>query len=91
MDESIIVSSIVDKLPPSWKNTKRTLKHKQEDMSLEDLANHLRIKEELRILDDPEKHVSKFHVIKGGQPSKGPEIRKGRERTTTTRVTRRQK
>jgi len=27
MDESIIVFSIVYKLPPSWKNTKRTLEH----------------------------------------------------------------
>jgi len=41
MDESTTVSSIVDRLLPSWKDTKRTLKHKKEDMSLEDLANHL--------------------------------------------------
>jgi len=34
MDETTIVSSIVDKLPPSWKGTKRTLKHKKEEMSL---------------------------------------------------------
>jgi len=29
MDEIIIVSSIVDKLLPSWKDTKRILKHKK--------------------------------------------------------------
>ena len=49
MDETIVVSSIVDKLPPSWKDTKRTLKHKKGDMTLKDLANHLRIEEELRL------------------------------------------
>jgi len=49
MDETIIVSSMVDKLPPSRKDTKRTLKHKKEEMSLEKLANHLRIEEELRV------------------------------------------
>jgi len=45
MDEFIIVSSIVDKLSPSWKDTKRTLKCKKEEISLEDLVNyhHLRI------------------------------------------------
>jgi len=34
MDETTIVSSLVDKLPASWKGTKRTLKHKKEEMSL---------------------------------------------------------
>jgi len=71
MDESIIVSYIVDKLPPSWKDTKITLKHKKEDMSLEDLANHLRIKENLRLQEDTKEHVSKVHVIEGGESSQG--------------------
>src|SRR6516165_6527047 len=34
MDQKIIVSSIIDKLPPSWKDFKRTLKHEKEDLSL---------------------------------------------------------
>ena len=38
MDETIIVFSIVDKLPPSWKDTKRTLKHNKEEMSHEELT-----------------------------------------------------
>ncbi|XP_017970429.1 PREDICTED: uncharacterized protein LOC108660681 [Theobroma cacao] len=46
MDEVIVVSLVIDKLPPSWRDTKKTLKHKKEDMSLEDLGNHLRIKED---------------------------------------------
>ena len=48
MDESIIVSNIIDKLPPSWKDFKRNLKHKKEDISLEQLANSLRVEEEIR-------------------------------------------
>ena len=49
MDETIIVLSIMDKLPSSWKDTKRKLKHKKEEMSLEELANYLRIEEELHV------------------------------------------
>ncbi|XP_012575611.2 uncharacterized protein [Cicer arietinum] len=38
MDETIIVSSIIDKLPPSWKDFKKSMKHKKEDISLEQLV-----------------------------------------------------
>ncbi|KAI3731774.1 hypothetical protein L1987_62963 [Smallanthus sonchifolius] len=48
MDESISVSSIIDKFPPSWKDFKHTLKHKKEDMSLIELGSHIRIEESLR-------------------------------------------
>ncbi|CAM8928920.1 unnamed protein product [Rhodiola kirilowii] len=34
MDEAISLSSIIDKLPPAWKDFRRTLKHKKEEMSL---------------------------------------------------------
>jgi len=61
MDETIIISFIVFKLPPSWKDIKRTLKHKKEEMSIKDLANHLRIKQELRLQEESKEHVSKIH------------------------------
>ncbi|GKB45757.1 zinc finger, CCHC-type containing protein [Tanacetum coccineum] len=48
MDESISVSSIIDKLPPSWKDFKHTLKHGKNDLSLVQLGSHLRIEESLR-------------------------------------------
>ncbi|ESQ45627.1 hypothetical protein EUTSA_v10010962mg, partial [Eutrema salsugineum] len=48
MDESISVSSIIDKLPPSWKDFKHMLKHKKEELSLVQLGSHLRIEESLR-------------------------------------------
>ncbi|GKC22407.1 hypothetical protein Tco_1024557, partial [Tanacetum coccineum] len=51
MDESIFVSSIIDKLPPSWKDFKHTLKHGKDDLSLVQLSSHLRIEESLRAQD----------------------------------------
>ncbi|XP_017609633.1 uncharacterized protein LOC108455600 [Gossypium arboreum] len=45
MDEMIVVSSIIDKLPLFWKDFKRSLKHKKDEISLEALANHLCIEE----------------------------------------------
>ena len=41
MDEPIIVSSIIDKLSSSWKDFRHSLKHKKEDLSLQELANSL--------------------------------------------------
>ncbi|GKA91523.1 hypothetical protein Tco_0813393 [Tanacetum coccineum] len=51
MDESISVSSIIDKLPHSWKDFKHTLKHGKEDLSLVQLGSHLRIEESIRAQD----------------------------------------
>ncbi|GKE27817.1 hypothetical protein Tco_1443201, partial [Tanacetum coccineum] len=45
MDEAIQVSCITDKLPPSWKDFKHTLKHLKEDLTLVELGSHLRIEE----------------------------------------------
>ncbi|GJT88727.1 zinc finger, CCHC-type containing protein [Tanacetum coccineum] len=51
MDESISVSSIIDKLPPSWKDFKHILKHGKDDLSLVQLDSHLRIEKSLRAHD----------------------------------------
>ncbi|GJR68030.1 hypothetical protein Tco_0014095 [Tanacetum coccineum] len=48
MDESIFVSSVIYKLPPSWKDFKHTLKHGKDDLSLVQLGSHLRIEESQR-------------------------------------------
>ncbi|XP_076937713.1 uncharacterized protein LOC143605514 [Bidens hawaiensis] len=40
MDESISVSSIIDKLPPSWKDFKHNLKHMKGELSLVELGGH---------------------------------------------------
>nr|GEU73269.1 zinc finger, CCHC-type [Tanacetum cinerariifolium] len=51
IDKSIYVSSIIDKLPPSWKDFKHALKHGKDDLSLVQLGSHLRIEESLRAQD----------------------------------------
>ncbi|XP_074337192.1 uncharacterized protein LOC141674382 [Apium graveolens] len=48
MDESISVYGVIDKLPPSWKDFKHTLKHNKDDMTLVELGSHFRIEEALR-------------------------------------------
>nr|GFA05062.1 hypothetical protein [Tanacetum cinerariifolium] len=41
-------SNVIDKLPPSWKDFKHTLKHGKDDLYLVQLGSHLRIEESLR-------------------------------------------
>ncbi|GKB32856.1 zinc finger, CCHC-type containing protein [Tanacetum coccineum] len=48
MDELIFVSSVIDKLPPSWNDFKHSLNHDKDDMSLVQLGSYLRIEESLR-------------------------------------------
>nr|GEX33641.1 zinc finger, CCHC-type [Tanacetum cinerariifolium] len=60
MDESIFVSSVIDKFPFYWKSFKRTLKYGKDDLSLVQLGSHLRIKESLRVQEsnnDKDKEV----------------------------------
>ncbi|XP_071726728.1 uncharacterized protein [Rutidosis leptorrhynchoides] len=47
MDEAISVVMIIDKLPPSWKEFKHTLKHSKEEITLIQLGSHFRIEEAL--------------------------------------------
>ncbi|GJZ94302.1 hypothetical protein Tco_0666505 [Tanacetum coccineum] len=44
----MVDSSVIDKLPPSWKDFKHTLKHGKDDLSLVQLGSHLRIEESLK-------------------------------------------
>ncbi|GKE13660.1 zinc finger, CCHC-type containing protein, partial [Tanacetum coccineum] len=62
MDESISVSSIIDKLPPSWKNFKHMLKHNKDELSLVQLGSHFRIEETLRM---EENRIGKGKDISG--------------------------
>ncbi|XP_077252456.1 uncharacterized protein LOC143891830 [Tasmannia lanceolata] len=72
LDDSFIVPSIIDKLPPTWKDFRKSLKHKKEEMSLEKLAQCLRIEEESRIRDNKEEHEplsSKIHLVRNVKES----------------------
>ena len=72
IDESIIVSSIIDKLPPSWKDYKKSLKHNKKEISLEGLGQSLRIEEELKLysLEDQAVMSSKINVVDEGKEFK---------------------
>nr|GEX13514.1 zinc finger, CCHC-type [Tanacetum cinerariifolium] len=50
-DESIHVSCIIDKLPPSWKDFKHTLKYLKDELTQIELGSYLRIEESLRVQD----------------------------------------
>ncbi|GKB10778.1 zinc finger, CCHC-type containing protein [Tanacetum coccineum] len=49
MDEAIQVSCIIEKLSPSWKDFKHTLKRNKEELTLVEFGSHLRIEESLRV------------------------------------------
>ncbi|GJT14862.1 zinc finger, CCHC-type containing protein [Tanacetum coccineum] len=51
MDDVIQVSCIIEKLSPSWKDFKHTLKHLKEKLALVKLGSHLRIEKSLRVQD----------------------------------------
>lgn len=59
LDENFAVSSIIDKLPHSWKEAKHLLKHSKEDMDLVQLGSHLRIEEEFKANDKGKKGEDK--------------------------------
>ncbi|GKA46889.1 hypothetical protein Tco_0739772 [Tanacetum coccineum] len=63
MDEPIQVASIIDELPPTWKNVKKNLKHQKDDMSLKELGKHLFVEEQYRLENKTNDDASKVHVV----------------------------
>ncbi|KAM7490761.1 hypothetical protein LguiA_033682 [Lonicera macranthoides] len=51
LDEQFQVVVMIDKLTPSWKEFKNTLRHKTKELSLESLITKFRIEEEHRKQD----------------------------------------
>ena len=72
MDESIIVSSIIDKFPLSWQDYKKSLKHGKEEISLEGLGQSPYIEEELKLnsLEDQAAMSYKINVVEEGKKFK---------------------
>ncbi|GJV10226.1 hypothetical protein Tco_1351767 [Tanacetum coccineum] len=62
MDEAIQVSYIIDKLPPSWKDFKHTLKHNKEELTLVELGNHLCIEESFMAQDSDKQRATMLFV-----------------------------
>ncbi|XP_021980363.1 uncharacterized protein LOC110876500 [Helianthus annuus] len=74
MDESISVSSIIDKLPPSWRDVKHNLKHQKGELTLVELGGHFRIEEGLRaqknvLVNDDKKRAgsSSVNMVETGE------------------------
>ncbi|GJW80124.1 zinc finger, CCHC-type containing protein [Tanacetum coccineum] len=63
MDETIKLSCIIDKLSPSWKDFKHTLKQQKKELTLIELGSHLRIEESLGVYTD-NKGKRKHHDTK---------------------------
>ncbi|KAK3009051.1 hypothetical protein RJ639_014142 [Escallonia herrerae] len=61
LDENFHVGAIVDKLSPTWKEYRNKLKHKKEDLALDQLMQHLQIEEKTR---NREKELTKETVVK---------------------------
>ncbi|KAL5803277.1 hypothetical protein ACOSQ4_031582 [Xanthoceras sorbifolium] len=82
MDESVIVSAIIDKITPSWKDYKRSLKHKKKDVTLEELGQHFHIEEEYIInsIDEQANSSSKVHMVEEGKEAKHHQHPKGKKR-----------
>lgn len=40
MDETIVVLSVIEKLPPLWKDFQHNLKHQMEELSMVKLSSH---------------------------------------------------
>ncbi|XP_073131450.1 uncharacterized protein [Henckelia pumila] len=72
LSESFQVAAIVEKLPPAWKDFKNYLKHKRNEMNVEELIVRLRIEEDNksseRRLFSPV--AAKSNVVEHGQSSK---------------------
>ncbi|XP_021732967.1 uncharacterized protein LOC110699757 [Chenopodium quinoa] len=72
MNDLFVVSSIIDKLLPSWKNVKHDLKHKKEDMTLSSLATHLQIEEGICAMEgakDGNPSTSTVNMVDEGKAS----------------------
>ena len=63
VDEQMQVLVVIDKLPESWKEFAKVLRHKQNELSIESLTTCLRVEEEARNQDK----AVEFHGANGGK------------------------
>nr|GEU68143.1 uncharacterized protein [Tanacetum cinerariifolium] len=63
IDESIQVASIIGKLSSTWKDVKKNLKHRKDDLSFKDLGKHLLIEEQYCLENKANDDTSKVYVV----------------------------
>ena len=65
--ESFQVSTIIGKLPSSWKDYQRILKHKKKPLNLDELLQHIQIESEARLRDslDNQGKTEILHNVEG--------------------------
>ncbi|GAA0183402.1 hypothetical protein LIER_30818 [Lithospermum erythrorhizon] len=74
--EAFQAAAIIKKLPPSWKDFKNYLKHKRKEITVKELALHLRIEEDNRnagvvsTLPNPSVGEVRVNVVEQGSSSK---------------------
>ncbi|GJT23246.1 zinc finger, CCHC-type containing protein [Tanacetum coccineum] len=84
----MVDSSIIDKLPPSWKDFKHTLKHNKDELSLVQLGSHFRIEETLRAEESVKgkgKEIdgsSSVYMIEDGKNKNNNKNTKGKKRNS---------
>ena len=73
LGENFQVVAVIEKLSPPWKDFKNYLKHKQKEMSIEDLVVRFHIEKDNRGSDKKQAHTStemKANFVELGQGSK---------------------
>ena len=63
MDEVFVVSSIIEKLPYSWRDFKKTLQHKEEDIDVNELDTHLQIEVSIRAQESGDLKIQISHPL----------------------------
>ena len=84
LSETFQVATIIEKLPPAWKDFKNYLKHKRKEMSIEDLIIGLCIEEDNRGFEKKGAHnlgEAKSNFVEHGQGSKTKKHNKGKSST----------
>jgi hypothetical protein len=81
ISESFQVATIIEKLPPTWKDFKNYLKHKRKEMNVEDLIVRLRIEEdnrgsEKKLSNNVVANSAKANMVEHGQSSKNKKFNK---------------
>ncbi|KAK2974036.1 hypothetical protein RJ640_006228 [Escallonia rubra] len=62
VDEQMQVAAIIDKLPNSWKEFQKGLRHKQSELSIVNLMARLQIEEEARKQDKKNESLTNTHA-----------------------------